>query len=255
MRLKLILQINNNSLLPINYQYELSSWFYNVINKADSEFAMWLHKQGYNDDSKKFKLFTFSNIIPEKYKIKNNKLYLLSQNARLFFSFYAEEIPERFVTGIFKQQNFTIGDKISKTEFIIKSIEKIKEVEFSNEMKMRLITPVHITKKNPFNSKKTDHLNPEHKDFEHLFFSNLIEKYNIYNNYKTKFDINKCNLKILSEPKSKLITIKQRKKDQTKLKGFLFDFIITAPVELIRMGYYAGFGKSNSLGFGYCEIF
>ncbi|PIY05025.1 MAG: hypothetical protein COZ21_04960, partial [Bacteroidetes bacterium CG_4_10_14_3_um_filter_31_20] len=42
--------------------------------------------------------------------------------------------------------------------------------------------------------------------------------------------------------------------EETFLKGFLFDFKITAPHELIKIGYYAGFGKANSLGFGCAEV-
>jgi CRISPR-associated endoribonuclease Cas6 len=37
-------------------------------------------------------------------------------------------------------------------------------------------------------------------------------------------------------------------------KGFEFDFSLTAPVELMRIGYYGGVGEKNSLGFGCCEL-
>ena len=54
--------------------------------------------------------------------------------------------------------------------------------------------------------------------------------------------------------RSKLITIKQGTPEETKVKGYLYEFTVEGPPELIRMGYYAGFGEKNSLGFGCVEI-
>ncbi|RLD54679.1 MAG: CRISPR-associated endoribonuclease Cas6, partial [Bacteroidetes bacterium] len=33
-----------------------------------------------------------------------------------------------------------------------------------------------------------------------------------------------------------------------------YKFKIKAPKELLRLGYYAGFGEKNSMGFGCCEV-
>ena len=62
------------------------------------------------------------------------------------------------------------------------------------------------------------------------------------------------NMDILSKPKSRLITIKANTPHESKLRGYLFDFKIKAPAEVIKLGYYAGFGEKNSLGFGCCEV-
>ena len=37
---------------------------------------------------------------------------------------------------------------------------------------------------------------------------------------------------------------------ESKLIGYQFDFFLDAPAELIRIGYYTGFGEKNSVGFG-----
>jgi CRISPR-associated endoribonuclease Cas6 len=37
----------SSSVLPINYQYELSSLIYKIIDRADSAFSEFLHRQGY----------------------------------------------------------------------------------------------------------------------------------------------------------------------------------------------------------------
>lgn len=49
MRFKLDIVVPINSIIPINYQYELSSWIYHVIN-CDKEFADWLHNKGFTDE-------------------------------------------------------------------------------------------------------------------------------------------------------------------------------------------------------------
>jgi len=54
--------------------------------------------------------------------------------------------------------------------------------------------------------------------------------------------------------REKGITIKAGKPDQTKIVGYLFTFHLEAPAELLRIGYYAGFGEKNSIGFGCGEV-
>ena len=55
-------------------------------------------------------------------------------------------------------------------------------------------------------------------------------------------------------PKSKLITIKSGTAAQTKVKGWVFDFELDAPRELVEVGILAGFGKENAQGFGCGEL-
>ena len=254
MRLVLKLETKGqNELIPINYQYEISAWIYKLIHFGNPEFADWLHAHGFMNKNKQFKMFTFSNLKDFRYKQKGDRLQILSNEVSLLVSFYSTEIMDPFISGIFQEQEFSIGDKISSAKFYVKSVEKLPEPQFEEKVKFRLISPVHLTQKNPFNENKTDHLNPFHKDFEKLFISNLIEKYNAYNEVRD-FDVTNFNLKILSEPVQRLIEIKADKPSETKLTGYLFEFELNSTPELNKIGFYAGFGKSNSLGFGCGEV-
>ena len=58
MRLKLTLQHRPNQVLPINYQYLISSWVYRTLESANAEFATQLHEYGYDFRGKQYKLFT-----------------------------------------------------------------------------------------------------------------------------------------------------------------------------------------------------
>jgi len=52
----------------------------------------------------------------------------------------------------------------------------------------------------------------------------------------------------------KLITIKEGRPDETKVKGLLAPFRLEAPVELMEIGYECGFGERNSQGFGMVKV-
>ena len=63
-----------------------------------------------------------------------------------------------------------------------------------------------------------------------------------------------CGFNLLSVPKSVLITIKANTPQQTKVRGYRYDFEITLPIELMRLLYDCGIGEKNSMGFGMIKI-
>ena len=248
-----ITPLEADSVIPVNYQYPVSSWLYKTLNHGNPEFAAFLHKEGYKQKHKNFKLFCFSQLMMDKYQVTNDRLQILAPEIRLVVSFYPIQALEPFVRGIFTNQEFIIGDRKNKAGFRIKTIEKETEPEFTDRMKFRLLSPLHISRRDPSDPGKTTHLPPEHKDFESLFFNNLVDKYNAYMP-RRNFPLNDLSFNLLSRPRSKVITIKAGTPQESRLKAWLFDFSLQAPPELIKTGYYAGFGKANSQGFGCGEI-
>ena len=65
---------NKQPVIPINYQYPVSSWIYKMIHTGNSEFAEWLHSKGYMDQNKQFRLFNFSNLKIHKARAKGDRL-------------------------------------------------------------------------------------------------------------------------------------------------------------------------------------
>jgi CRISPR-associated endoribonuclease Cas6 len=265
MRFRLILAVDRcikaDSILPINYQYELSSWIYKTINSSDSEFASWLHNAGYIAENRKFKLFTFSNLKPAKYKIAGDRLIIESENVELTVSFFLPETVEHFITGLFRNQTFHLGDKISSVGFIVRQIEKQPDIEFTNTMYFRTISPMIISKNTEPGQKYAQYLSPEEIVYGDLLVNNLVNKYvalaekgQIQTNKGLALDEVPIGLLLDGKPRQKLIKIKAGNESETFLKGYLFSFRLSAPIELIRIGYYGGFGEKNSLGFGCCEV-
>ncbi len=253
MRLKLRLNVlSKYAVIPLNYQYEMSSWIYKTLNYGNSEFSEWLHSQGYTSENKHFKLFTFSHFKILKFKINKDRLQILSPEISLIISFLPIKTIETFVVGIFKNQQFGIGDTQTRTDFIVKSVERIPEPDFFPIMKYRCLSPVFVDKIID-EQKHKSFLSPKDEGYEELFSSNLISKFLANGEFKS---INPQEIKIthFGKVRKKGITIKKGTNAETKIIGYMFDFELQAPPELQRIGYYAGFGRLNSQGFGCCEV-
>ncbi len=255
MRFKLQLELLNSSenILPLNYQYELSAWIYRVLNHGNPEFSGWLHEKGYTDDQKSFKLFTFSNLDVPRRKIQGDRMEIIGKNIYLIISMLPDEVVSHFITGIFRDQVFRLGDRQSQVPFRVSTIEGLAEPSFSGCMSFRAMAPVMISFRYP-GDRYARYLAPDIPEYRELFFRNLKEKYRTFFNSECHFDEKDGKLEILTPPRKKGILIKAGTPQESKIIGYQFDFRITASPELIKLGYYAGFGEKNSLGFGCVEV-
>jgi len=260
MRFKLTLQvIPGSNLLPLNYQYELSAWIYKIINLGDASFSSWLHNQGYLAQGKHYKLFTFSRLHIPQFKITQDRLQVISTTISLTLSFYTPISAETFITGLFRQQKFTLGDSQSKVTFEVSNIAAEPLPAFRSKSRFRLVSPVCVsTVKNQDDKRMPLYLSPEDVAFTGIFRQNLLHKYAaspvVPATDKPVFLPESILFKLLSKPASKLVTIKANTPQQTKVRGYLFDFEIEAPATLLEVGYFAGWGEKNSLGFGCGEL-
>ncbi|MFN4082162.1 MAG: CRISPR-associated endoribonuclease Cas6 [Bacteroidia bacterium] len=253
MRLLLHLQIlSNNKSLPINYQYPVTAWIYKTLHHSNSHFAEWLHQHGYSYVNKKFKLFTFSQLKFEKAKVESDRIISQNDNCKITLSFLLPETFNHFIYGCFANQEFSIGDKISRIDFAIKNLEILQKPKFLKTMNFKLLTPIVVSKPEQRNNKLiAQYLKPDDKEYKFFLFQNLIQKHKAANN--VIFDIDEIEFQPNSEAKSRLVTIKAGTSSETKIKGYIYSFTFSAPEEIMHTAYYAGFGESNSLGFGYVD--
>ena len=254
MRFKLNLSMINRkqNILPVNYQYELSAWIYKVINQSNPAFAEWLHNKGFSDAKKQFRLFTFSNLNVRHREIAGDRLLIKSDPVELIISTLPGETIQHFMSGIFRDREFTLGDRISKVGFKIDSIEAIPAPTFTSEMIFRSLSPIFVSRK-VAGHKYAQYLSPNNEGYLELIINNLKEKHRIFTGLKYNSDDHDTELEILSPPKQKGIAIKVNTLQASKLVGYHYNFKIKADIELLRMGYYCGFGEKNSMGFGCCE--
>ena len=93
MKFKITLNINreHGNLLPFNYQYEQSAVIYRILAQADTQYASWLHENGYQlNGSKRFKLFCYSPFIFERVRPLPKEGCLSYKPCLLFVSSYTK---------------------------------------------------------------------------------------------------------------------------------------------------------------------
>jgi len=254
MRFKLSLHIDYHffgNRLPINYQYELSAWIYKIIAQGDMQYAEWLHQNGYSEKHRNFKLFIFSNLYSPDIKYDKDRLIFTSDKASFYLSLLPEKSTEAFIKGIFKEQVFSLGDKISKVQFKVQQIEMLPPPDFTDDFVFKTLSPVVVSKSQE-GKQYPQYISPEEEDYGQLIINNLIEKYKLFYN-KTYEGNMSFYFKLLSPVRSKLIRIKAATKEETQVKGFMFLFQLQADKELLKVMYEAGMGEKGSLGFGCVE--
>jgi CRISPR-associated endoribonuclease Cas6 len=239
--------------IPINYQYELSSWIYRVIRYGDQAFSQWLHEMGYADGRKQFRLFTFSNLIIPDRSIQGDRIVIRSEFIQLIVSFLPLEAINHFIQGLFRHQEFRLGDRLSQVSFRVTSVEGLPDPVFFGQMSFRALSPILVSQNIP-GEKYARYLSPDHPEFSALIFGNLSEKWKAFTSQPYPANAVEGSLTVASTIRKKGIVIKAGMPMESKLIGYQFDFRLTGPTELIRLGYYTGFGEKNSMGFGCGEV-
>mgnify|MGYP001052136339 CR=1 FL=1 len=254
--------LDQGASLPLSYQYELSSWIYRLMADVNRPFAAWLHDQGYNLQGKRFKLFTFSRLNVPKggYAIQGDRMQIKAPFISFRVSFLAEQAAEILLMGMFQEQTLRLGDKKSQVLLKVEQVELLPVPLFGERAHFRTASPVVITQKTSDHNKDT-YLHPLSPNFTDLFWHNLKSKYMHAVSYNLTealdWESDSFVLRILSNEqqiKSRLITIKAFTPQQTRIRGYLFDFELTAPPLLLRFGTVAGFGAFCSQGFGCVRV-
>ncbi len=241
-------------MLPMDYQYYLSAWIYKVIGQADSEFSAFLHSQGYLNGHKSFKLFGYSPLSFGKPVLwKEKSLFEIQENQlSVNISFYMAEAAEKFIIGLFNNQQLYIGDRFNGLDLTVSSVERLPAFDTGETVAYRAISPVVVSIL-PEGKKYPEYLNPENESYEALLRQNLANKYNSITGNIPIETISPFRFKLQSSPRSKLITIKPYTPEQSKVRGFLFDFTLSCPVEIHQLILATGIGEKNSMGFGWVE--
>jgi len=254
-RFKLTLNIDKQAfgnILPINYQYEQSACIYRILFSGDKEYASWLHNNGFQTDNKQFKFFNYSPFIISSYERIDNRLLIYSDTVEWYITFLPDKSTESFIRGIFTDRVFQIGDKKSKVQFKVQSIEALPPVTYRPEMTFQTLSPICIARKEE--SGRTTYLPPTDPYAKQSILYSLMEKYKIYYNKPYAGDITAYDFKVLNQPKEKLITIKAGTPDEIKVKGYNCLFKINLPEELMSVLYETGIGIKGSQGFGMVNV-
>ena len=238
----------------MDYQYFIGAWIYKVIGNANHEFASFLHKEGYSDGYKRFKFFNYSPLDFGKPKLwKERSLFeILTDKVFLNVSFTLTDVAEHFIIGLFNQQEVYLGNHFNGTDFLVTQVERLPDPTLNQTMVYRAASPVVISYL-PENEKYARYLAPDDDHYSDLLRQHLVQKHNTIPNANPIQGDFELGFKLLNTPKSKLVTIKPDTPQQSKVRGYVFDCRISAPIEIHRLILNAGLGEKNATGFGWVE--
>ncbi len=266
MRLIINLKVRGDKVIPLNYNYFLSSAIYRLLRFGSPEFAEFLHEKGFVNSGRKYKLFTFA-LRFEKFKINNHRIRLIKPAATLIISSpLIEDFLKNFLFGAFGESELRLFTKETEAVFTIEQIINKPHLNINDEqVKFILLAPMILSTKKVINGKLKQYYFRYYDQIEELnsvLNANLINKYEILHNtkyvgkgVKIKWDKNYINRKITNGKKlTKKITIEKSTKIKIDLIGNQIPFEISGDKELIEVGYQCGFGEKNSMGFGMVDV-
>ncbi len=245
--------------LPVNYQNEFSAWVYKMLHFESSAFTKWLQTKGYSDSNGEYTLYTFSDVLFGAHKYEGDRLLVEQDKANMIISFYADPEIEQYITDIFEDKEFKIGDNKGKVLFRVEQVKKLPDPISSDteSLEIKTLSPVLISDGSKNNGV---FLSPDEKGFDKAFFKSLMFKYATLvkfmsgNPGKGLPDLQALEFKLIGKPKAKIVKVKTDSPHQRSVKGYHFNFILKAPLELVKIGMYGGFGELNHLGFGCCDV-
>ena len=235
MRFKVTLQ--GSGKVTLNHSYYLASLIYRSVEKADPTLSLELHKPS------TFKFFTFSKLMvpKKKFRIVEDKM-VVDGEAYFYFSTMKNYIGVCLVEGLLSKPEIKIGD----TKFVVSEIKVLKEREVGERERFVTLSPVNVTTVENNGRRRVVDLYPENPKFYENLKNNLIKKYTTF--YGKEPEDREVKFRVLKS-KPKRIRLKD-----TFHRCVEMVFVAEGSKELLEIGYKAGFGERNSMGFGMVKV-
>jgi len=235
--MRIRLSMGGKGLLPFNYNHLLAGVLYSAFRRADLELAHSVHV------SKSIKLFTFSEIrgckaVPGRGIEINDKAHFLVSSPR-------DDVIRAAVEGLLEKGEIRLG----KLPLRLESMEVLKPPSFNgSSVRFRTFSPICVTTKREKDGRLLQwDLYPSDTQFYTNLRRNLIKKYELFHGCSPE-----DNELVVGAPTwTKPVRLKI-KDTYHRASHMLFE--ARGAKELLEMGYEAGFGEKNSMGFGMVEV-
>ena len=250
MRIKITCDIGEGIRLPINYNYLLTGVIYRFLRESDPEYAHFLHQDGYELENRRFKLFTFSQLMAKRREIRGEQIHFrspltwcVSSSQGPFLENFAAALME---TGILQIESHRLR---------VQDVEVLRQPRFGPQMTFRCLSPITMsTVRERDDQLVTHYCLHDDPQFSELVRQNLIRKHEAVHqhpltekSFAMTFDqayIDKRDGRV-----TRLVDFKG-----TKIRSIMSPFHVIGAPELIHIGYECGFGDKNSMGFGMVEV-
>ncbi len=232
----------NEIVLPIGYNYMVQAMIYNQL---DEEVADFLHEEGFRKGKRSYRLFTFSRLRGNYELDRRNGQIKFNGPVKLVVSSPYSEFSNSIGHSILSSKTIRIGSN----ELEVKELAVEKETVNNNEIKIKTMSPVttYSTLFRRDGRKFTHYFNPREDEFSNIISNNLKNKYKAF--YMKEPPEKNVEIKPIGRSKMSIVNYKG-----FIIKGYMGQFYMRGPKELLQMGVDAGIGGKNSQGLGCIKI-
>jgi len=240
MRISIEMICQNDIILPIHYNLITQGFIYNMIDRELSDF---LHNKGYGD-SRKFKMFCFSNILGKAHFDEENANLVFKSPIKLVVSSPDDHFCESFANSILKK-DIRLGSNTLEIGKIEINRQQINE----DKIELQALSPITVysTLLRPDGRKYTCFFQPGEDDFNRIAEENLRKKYFAFTGMQPPNG--KVCFMPLSQPKLHIVKYKD-----FIIKGYTCKLSVEGPRQLLQIAVDAGLGSKNSQGFGCVKL-
>ena len=262
MRIQFSLSCQKGTIIPINYQAEISNWVFAVLSKSGAELQNWIQQRGFDLAARNFKLFTFSPLAIYPYEMDQVKqeFKLLGNQVKLNISIYLDASFEQQMVNLFRQIPLQLGTlEGQQAYFEVKHWQILPRPVFKDTMQFRAISPISITSLEEVKT-NNPYLLPDSEPYDISFFSHSVRRFKAAMQYKSLMALKMLDpafpmhYRLLGAAKSRLIHLKPNVEHLSQLRGFAYEFEVSLPPAMMEFCYFGGFGEYPHLGFGFVDM-
>ncbi|HXF04089.1 MAG TPA: CRISPR-associated endoribonuclease Cas6 [Blastocatellia bacterium] len=239
MRIEVDLFSERQITLPWNYLDWLQGIFYRAMERGIPRLAREVHDEGFFGGGKRYKLATFSLLYPERYEKVTDGIRTQGI-IRWWIASPLEPLIEALALGLLAAPEVQLG----KEKVHVGQIGVALPPTFTETMTFTTLSPIFVStgERDATGQLRKRFLSPKEPDFARVLGDNLRRKAQALLGEVPEGELR---FEWLGEPKSKLMRVKE-----TDVRGWMMRFRVSGPVELLQLGYDAGFGERNAQGFG-----
>lgn len=245
--------------IPINYNSVVSQFVYEML-QPDVPFSTQTASTGAGDG---ILYYTFSNLFIPNVELAGRHLRFGKVEIELLVSLLAPPEQEREVMARMKEIqdiDFSNGAPSEQRELgcvNVKRIELVSEIAgFGSRARFRMLSPLATPVEET--DRGTRYLHYTHGEFSEALRATLLAKYERWKGALPEdtnfaFHLDPLYLQRRRGRISKLVTFNELQENERRIKALVSPFEVEGNPELIWLGYVAGFGERNILGFGCAE--
>jgi CRISPR-associated endoribonuclease Cas6 len=255
--------VNGQCSISLSYSYYLSTAIYKWIETSSPEYSAFLHNPGFQVEGteKRFRHFCFSQLRVPRSKVIDGRLHILSPTLYWDVTMPVDASLEHLVIGMFEKRQFYIERE--ENQFVVEHLKHMPPPQWHRRMKFSLLSPVVVTTMKEYDGKlQTHYVLPDDPRLSDLLRANIINKYVSLYDEEPEDTTFVCILdqeyiaRKTAEGKriTTLITIKEGRTEEARVRGFMCPFMLEGNPELIRLAYESVLSEQNAMRFGMMEV-